>query len=72
MSKESKASYIFQIAYDESLLITRNELLKSRGYKVVSAFGNDEAERLLKKSQSYSLFIVGHATSTEKREEMLR
>jgi hypothetical protein len=53
---------ILQIAYDESLLITREQLLRSRGYEVVSVMGNEDAKRLLAiPGQYYRLFIVGHA-----------
>jgi len=63
---------IFQIAYDEMLLIARAELLKNRGYEVSSVLGNEEAQRVLDNGQSFRLFIVGHAASRETREGMLR
>ncbi len=68
----SKRNGVFQIAYDEKLLITRAELLKNRGYEVGSVLGNDEAQRVLNSHQRYRLFIVGHAAPREAREEMLR
>jgi len=68
----SRGNRIFQIAYDEKLLITRAELLKNRGYEVGSVLGNDEAQRVLNSHQRYRLFIVGHAAPREAREEMLR
>lgn len=68
----SKGNGVFQIAYDETLLVAREQLLKNRGYEVGSALGNDDAKRLLDKRQPYSLFIVGHAAPTETREEIVR
>ena len=62
---------VFRIAYDEMLLISRAELLKSRGYEVSSALGNDGAKRILDKRERYRIFIVGHATPKETREDMV-
>lgn len=61
---------IFQVAYDEALLVTRAELLKSRGYLVKSALGNEEAKEMLSNASGYHLFIVGHAAANQTREEM--
>jgi hypothetical protein len=63
---------VFQIAYDEMLLVSRAELLKSRGYEVSSALGNDGAKRILDTRQRYRIFIVGHAAPKETREDMVR
>jgi CheY-like chemotaxis protein len=70
-ARESKSKQVFQIAYDAKLLTIRTALLTSRGYEVSSAFGNEEAKRLLDQSQNYLLFIVGHAASKAIREEMV-
>jgi hypothetical protein len=57
---------IFQIAYDQMLLLTRAELLRSRGYEVSSVLGNEAAMRALNYRQTYRrLFIVGHDAPTE-------
>ena len=61
---------MFQIAYDQALLFTRAELLKSRGYHVESALGNDDAKQHLAGSSGFELFIVGHAADRRTREEM--
>ena len=71
-ANEFKSKRIFQIAYDEKLLAVRTALLASGGYEVSSAFGNEEAVRMLDKSQNYSLFIVGHAAPKGIREEMVK
>ena len=63
---------VFQIAYKESLLVTRAEMLKRCGYDVDSALGNDAAKRILDKNQHYSIFIVGRDAPREDREEMFR
>jgi hypothetical protein len=63
---------IFQIAYDEILLITRAELLKKRGYEVSSVLGNEDARRVLSKGGDYRVFLVGHAAPQQERQEMAR
>lgn len=67
----SNGDGVFQIAYDETLVITRAELLRNRGYQVSSALGNDGAKRILDKRERYRLFIVGHAAPRETREEIV-
>jgi len=62
---------IFQIAYDEEAGLRRAELLRSRGYGVISVLGNEAAKVLLSFIQKYDLFIIGHAAPEECREEML-
>jgi hypothetical protein len=61
----SRNNRVFQIAYDEALLIARAELLEERGYEVGSVLGNEEAQRVLDQQQSFRLFIVGHAAPRE-------
>lgn len=68
---QSDGKRVFQIAYDEMLLVSRAELLKNRGYEVSSAIGNDGAKRILDKGERYRIFIVGHAAPLETREEMV-
>lgn len=63
---------MFQIAYDEMLLITRAQLLKNRGYEVTSVLGNNAAKCAIDTRQNHRLFIVGHAAPRETREEMVR
>lgn len=65
------SKHISQIAYDEHLGAQRAELLKSRGYTVVSAIGNQAAKLVLFPIQHYELFIVGHAAPAETRQEMV-
>ena len=62
---------IFQIAYDEDLGLRRAELLRSRGYGVISVVGNQAAKLLLSSIQHYDLFIVGHAAPESARREMV-
>jgi hypothetical protein len=68
---QSDGKRVFQIAYDEMLLVSRAELLKHRGYEVSSALGNDGAKRILDKRERYRIFIVGHAAPKETREDMV-
>lgn len=62
---------IFQIAYDEILLVTRAELLETRGYDVQSALGNADAKLLLGRGGNYRVFLVGHAAPPNDREDMV-
>ena len=69
--KQPKGTQVFQIAYDEGLLMTRAELLKGLGYDVTSALSNDDAKRLLKNGKTFAVFIIGHAAGKSVREEMV-
>jgi hypothetical protein len=69
---QSDGKRVFQIAYDERLLVSRAALLKNRGYQVSSALGNDDAKRILDTRERYRIFIVGHAAPNETREDMIR
>ena len=62
---------IFQIAYDEETAGQRAELLRSLGYGVISALGNEAAKVLLTSIKNYDLFIVGHAAPEKRRKEMV-
>jgi hypothetical protein len=66
---------IFQISYTEQLRNERRELLRSLGYPVISAIGNEAAKLLLttlhRDNLSIALFIVGHAAPAETRKEMV-
>ena len=62
---------IFQISYDEEAGVRRADLLKNRGYDVVSVLGNKDAKVLLSSIQHYDLFIVGHAAPEETRREIV-
>lgn len=70
-AKEVVVKRVFQIAYDEELGIQRAELLRSRGYHVISVVGNEKGKILLSALQRYSLFIVGHAAPEETRSELV-
>lgn len=62
---------VFQVAYDEQLLAERSELLKLRGYEVVSVIGNEQAQSVLSPPQPIDLFIVGHNAPEQARVEMV-
>ncbi|HKW35142.1 MAG TPA: hypothetical protein VJN92_19170 [Candidatus Acidoferrum sp.] len=62
---------IFQIAYDEEAGLQSAELLKRRGYGVISVLSNEAAKILLTSIQKYDLFIIGHAAPEESRREMV-
>jgi hypothetical protein len=61
---------IFQIAYDDELLIGRANLLESSGFEVVSVLGNEAAKIALSSFGHYDLFMVGHGADLKTREEM--
>ena len=67
----AKLRRIFQIAYDGELGLRRAELLRSRGYGVISVIGNDAAKVLLSSIQHYDFFIVGHAAPEQTRREIV-
>ena len=66
---------VFQVAYDERLLAERADLLKRRGYEVVSAMGNECAKAVLAAKlglpQRVDLFIIGHDAPEPTRTEMV-
>ena len=62
---------VFQVAYDEQLLAERCELLKVRGYEVISVIGNERAQAVLSPPQPIDLFIVGHNAPEQTRMEMV-
>ena len=62
---------IFQIAYDELLLISRAQVLKDRGYDVTSVLGNADAHRVLAKGEKYRTFLIGHAAPQAERQAMV-
>jgi hypothetical protein len=70
-SKWRATPHIFQISYDEQLGQLRAELLKSRGYSLVSVIGNEAAKVALLPIQPYELFLVGHTAPAETRQEMV-
>jgi hypothetical protein len=63
---------IFQIAYDELLLISRAQILKERGYDVTSALGNADAQRVLAKGEKYRIFLIGRDAPQDERQAMVR
>lgn len=62
---------VFQVAYDERRLEERTDLLKLRGYEVVSVVGNERAQAVLDLPQRVDLFIVGHNATEKTRREMV-
>lgn len=62
---------IFQVAYDEEAGMGTAELLRSRGYGVISVSSNEAAKVLLSSIQKYDLFLIGHGASEKYRIEMV-
>ena len=70
---ERAAKRILQIAYTEELRLARAELLRSLGYAVLSAVGNEAAKFLLTalRLDNLGLFIVGRGAPVETRKDMV-
>jgi hypothetical protein len=65
---------VCQISYDDNLRQQRANLLRSRGYGVVSVIGNEAAKLLLstlRANYEFGFFIVGHAAPEQTRKEMI-
>ena len=56
----NRALSVLSISYDESLLRTREWILKSAGFNVTSAFAFTEARALCRNS-GFDLVIIGHS-----------
>lgn len=56
----TRAPSVLSISYDESLLRTRERILKAAGFDVTSALGFTEASAHCGKS-SFDLVIIGHS-----------
>lgn len=56
----NRAVSVLSISYDESLLHTRERILKAAGFDVTSALGFTEAATRCR-SQAFDLVIIGHS-----------
>ncbi|HET9281401.1 MAG TPA: hypothetical protein VFR24_05515 [Candidatus Angelobacter sp.] len=62
---------ILSVAYDESLLATRQMLLETHGYNVISALGFTQAVSHCK-TGGFDLFILGHSISLADKRELIK
>ncbi|MGI9101674.1 MAG: hypothetical protein ACR2IF_04430 [Terriglobales bacterium] len=62
---------IFQVAYDQSLLAIRQEMLKTAGFDVVSAQGNQAAREMLSENHAYDLIVVGWSAGDHPRRDIV-
>lgn len=63
---------ILQIAYEASLLKTRERLLSSNGFEVKSALGSDELKQMPRENfLAAAALLVGHAASMEDRQQIV-
>jgi hypothetical protein len=62
---------VAQIAYLHERAAERTDLLRARGFGVVSVVGNEAAKLVLDLSQDWNFFIVGTDAAKEVREEMV-
>jgi hypothetical protein len=51
-------------------MVSRAELLRADGFRVISVLGNEAAKAALATPQDFSLFIMGHAAAPNVRREM--
>ena len=70
-AQQKKIRRVFQIAYEERLLVTRAGVLRAQGYEVTSVIGNEAAMTILDAGQDYDLFVLGHAAAREERIAMV-
>lgn len=71
VARPQEVKRVFQIAYTGDLAIGRAELLKHRGYEVITKAGNQAARAALLTKREYDLFIVGHAAPENTRKELV-
>jgi hypothetical protein len=70
------AKRVFQIAYTEQLLVETAQILRSHGYGVMSALGNEAAQAILSRlpangAEQVGLFILGHGAPEQTRLDMV-
>lgn len=71
MPSERMTPHILSVSYDESLLRTREMLLRRDGYEVTSALGfTDAVERC--NNGEFQLFILGHSIPDKDKRELIR
>jgi len=64
-------SRILSVSYDETLLLTRDLMLKSGGYNVVSAFGFHRGLESCRQGE-FDLFILGHSIPKDDKIDLIR
>ena len=65
------AKHILSVSYDESLLKTRELLLRREGYDVTSALGFTQALARCHNG-NFDLFILGHSIPDDDKRELIR
>jgi hypothetical protein len=71
VAQQKTIKRLFQIAYDEKLLVMRGEILRAQGYEVTSVIGNETAMTVLGIGEDFDLFVIGHAAPQETRIAMV-
>jgi hypothetical protein len=67
------SAHILQVAYDQALLETRALMLQSRGYKVTSVCGNQQAMALGADGLAdFDAAVIGFSSTRPNREQMVR
>jgi len=68
---EIEKRIVCQIAYDHAIATERTDVLRAKGYEVVTIIGNEAAKLVLDLCPGWNLFIVGHCGPNEAREEIV-
>jgi DNA-binding response OmpR family regulator len=71
MPSERMTPHILSVSYDESLLRTREMLLRREGYVVSSALGFTDAVECCENGK-FDLFILGHSIPDKDKRELIR
>jgi CheY-like chemotaxis protein len=62
---------ILLVSYDESLLKTRELILRNRGHKIVPALGYPQALKHCESGEKFDLFILGHSIPHSDKESLI-
>jgi DNA-binding NtrC family response regulator len=67
------SAHILQVAYDTSLMETRALMLKSKGYKVTSVCGNQQAMSLgADRLGEFDAAVIGFSSTQPNRQQMVQ
>ncbi len=62
---------ILSVSYDRTLLLNRQQLLESKGYRVISASGFSESIELCKSADRFGVLILGHSIPLQEQKALI-
>lgn len=66
------SAHILQVAYDSALMQTRALMLQSKGYKVTSVYGNQQAMSLgPDRLADFDVAVIGFSSTRPDRQQMV-